>query len=326
LVPGVTVAGVTAGLDHLGWDDEWEGRWRASGASGPPVRVARVDRGWSTVWGAGGTTARLRNLGAGVAVGDWVVASDDGERVALVLDRRSAFVRRTAQGTAADVVAANVHVAWLLHPLGRRLNARRLERELVLAFESGAAPVVVLTKADLADASRDARGAAPAVAAGCPVHVVSALASSGLDGLRADAAVGRTVALISASGAGKSTLVNALVGADVQRVGATRADRKGRHTTTAAELIALPGGGWLVDTPGLRALGLWSEGDGLARAFSDVVALAADCRFDDCRHGGEPGCAVTDAVDDGLLPVERLDSYRRLRDEEEALVAELSRR
>jgi ribosome biogenesis GTPase len=307
-------------LEALGWDEGWEQQRRARSEPGVIGRVARLDRGWATLWGGSGE-ARTRTAGADVTVGDWVVVSADGERVAAVLDRRSAFVRRAARGArSGQVVAANVDVAALLHALTGRLSDRRLERELVLAFESGADPVVVLTKADIGKDDERSMAAARQIAAGVSVVAVSAATGQGVDEVAALAGPGRTVAFLGASGVGKSTLVNALVGTDVQRVGHVRNDQKGRHTTSAAELVRLPAGGLLLDTPGLRSLGLWTDGEGLDRAFADIATLALRCRFPNCRHESEPGCAVRGVVD----PV-RIDAYRRLQAELDALDQELSR-
>jgi ribosome biogenesis GTPase len=314
-----TVGFVTDELAALGWDERWEELRRETGSGGAVGRVARLDRGWSTLW-TGDGDLRVRNGGADVAVGDWVVVSADGERVAAVLERRSAFVRRAAGRAGGHVVAANVDVAALLHALTARAAVRRLERELVLAFESGAEPVVVLTKSDLAKDVDGAVAAARMTAPDVPVVVVSVVTGVGIDEVTALAGPGRTVAFLGASGVGKSTLVNALVGSEVQRVGHVRADQKGRHTTTAAELVRLPTGGVLLDTPGLRSLGLWTDGEGLDRAFADIATLALLCRFANCRHESEPGCAVRGVID----PV-RVDAYRRLRAELDALEEELSR-
>jgi ribosome biogenesis GTPase len=312
---------VEDGLAAVGWDEGWAEQWRALGSPEPIGRVARLDRGWSTVWTAAGEL-RLRTAGADVAAGDWVVASPDGDRVATVLERRSAFVRRGARGaTTGHVAGANVDVAALLHSLTARPSPRRLERELVLAFDSEAEPVVVLTKADIGKDVDRAIAVARSVAPDVTVLAVSAATGQGVDDVAALAEAGRTVAFLGASGVGKSTLVNALVGRDVQRVGHVRADQKGRHTTTSAELIRLAGGGLLMDTPGLRSLGLWSDGEGLERAFADISEPALRCRFPNCRHESEPGCAVRDHVDPA-----RLDAYRRLRAELDALEEELSHR
>ncbi len=308
-------------LDSLGWDESWAEQWRDEGSPGPIGRVARLDRGWATVWTDAGEL-RLRTIGIDVAVGDWAVATPNGDRVASVLERRSAFVRRAARGAnTGHIVGSNVDVAALLHSLTARPSQRRLERELVLAFESGAEPVVVLTKADIGKDVDRATAAVRAVSPDVVVLAVSSATGQGMDDVVALAPPGRTVAFLGASGVGKSTLVNALVGRDVQRVGHVRADDKGRHTTTASELIALPGGGLLMDTPGLRSLGLWADGDGLDRAFADITGPALTCRFPDCGHQSEPGCVVRGTVDPA-----RLDAYRRLRAELDLLDVEMSRR
>lgn len=327
----------------LGWDDTWDDVMAslAVRADARPGRVSRIDRGWSTVWfsppsggtaaGVGGDVVRVRNIGADVAVGDWVVVSADGERVETVLPRRSAFVRRASfegQRAESHTIAANIDFVFLLHAIASPPNQRRLERELVLAFDSGARPVVVLSKRDLIeDASEVERRVASlkAVAPDVEFHVVSSFTGEGLDGLRQLAAGCRTIALLGASGVGKSTVVNALVGDTVQRTEAVReGDQRGRHTTTATSLVALPAepigsAGWLIDTPGVRAVSLWSSGHGIERAFSDVFDLMDHCRFRDCKHEEEPGCAVRAAIDDGRLDPLRLESMKRLVAEEAAL-------
>lgn len=337
----------------LGWDVTWDETWHSvcsqqgwSPDTRPsPGRVARIDRGWSTVWfgppGQGppggdvsGDSVRVRNLGADVAVGDWVVVSADDERIESVLPRRSAFTRRASfegQRAEAHVIAANIDVVFLLHALISPPNQRRLERELVLGFDSGAQPVLVLTKLDLMDDADETErrvAALEAVAPGVPVHVVSAIRGDGIDGLRRYAAGYKTVALLGASGVGKSTIVNALVGNVVQSTAAVREhDQRGRHTTTAVQLVALPSdpvgaAGWLIDTPGVRAVSLWSSGTGIERAFADIFSLSDSCRFRDCKHEDEPGCAVHQAVAEGTLDSRRLDSMKRLVAEEAALEEE----
>jgi ribosome biogenesis GTPase len=291
-------------------------------------RVRRLDRGWSTLLGADGAEARVRNIGAEVAVGDYVTIDTLGERVEEVLPRRSALVRRASfEGARAvsHVVAANLDTVFLLHAVTAGVNPRRLERELVLAFDSGATPVVLLTKADLADraAIEHQIHVVTSVAPDLAVHAVSSRQAETLEVLRPYIYGDRTIALLGASGVGKSTMVNALVGERVQRVGDVReGDQRGRHTTVAAELVALPSGGWLIDTPGLRAVSLWTSGGGIERAFADIFALSEKCRFRDCKHADEPGCAVQEAIAAGALPEVRLRSMERLIAEEAAVEEE----
>jgi ribosome biogenesis GTPase / thiamine phosphate phosphatase len=254
-----------------------------------------------------------------LATGDWVLLAD-GEKwpdVVATLPRHSAFVRGDPMdGTArnAQVVAANIDTVFVTQSLENGPNLRRLERELVLSFESGAAPVIVLTKSDLAgaDSERDLAADVRAVertAVGAPVIVTSSVTLAGVEDLRAYAGT----ALIGASGVGKSTLVNRLVGADVQATGAVRStDQRGRHTTTARELVLLRDGGVLVDTPGLRAVTLWVADEGLRRAFIDIEELAPQCKFHDCAHDREPGCAVQAAVARGEIDAARVEHFRQL--------------
>ena len=254
------------------------------------------------------------------AVGDWVVARPlPGERKALieaVLPRRSAFTRKEAwERTVEQVVAANVDTVFLVSAFRHDLNPRRMERYLTAAWESGASPVIVLNKADLA-ADPDAEAApVEAVAFGVPVHHVSAASGDGLDALQTHLSPGRTVALLGSSGVGKSTLVNRLAGHRVMKVRDLRQDGSGRHTTTHRELVTLAGGGLLLDTPGMRELQLWAGEESLDATFDDVVSLFERCRFNDCSHEREPGCAVRAALADGTLSRERYDSWRKLQRE-----------
>jgi ribosome biogenesis GTPase len=286
-------------------------------------RVRRLDRGWSTLIDSNGVEARVRNIGADVAVGDLVTIDTDGERVVSVLPRRSALVRRASfEGARAvpHVVAANIDTVFLLHAASSGVNPRRLERELVLAYDSGAQPVVLLTKSDAvtADIISHQIAVVKSVAPDLAVHSVSSRQAETLAVL--DIYRGQTIALLGASGVGKSTLVNALVGQGVQRVGEVReGDQRGRHTTVAAELVPLPTGGWLIDTPGLRAVTLWTSGRGIERAFADIFALSEKCRFRDCKHADEPGCVVQAAIAEGVLPEVRLRAMERLIAEEAAV-------
>ena len=319
---------------ELGWSASLTPAWEACGSDRPPARVARVDRGWSTLLrtaadATGHDPLRVRNIGADVAVGDWVIPSADDEIVEHVLARRSAFIRRASfEGDRfeADTLAANIDVVFLVHAFGTPPNQRRLERELVLAFDSGATPVVLLTKADAIDDPEPTRAELAAVALGVPVLVVSGRTRAGVGDVRAYATGNRTLAFLGASGVGKSTLVNALLDDAVMDTGAVRTgDQRGRHTTVAAQLLRLPGGGWLIDTPGVRAVSLWLSGEGIERAFADIFDLSEQCRFRDCKHDREPGCAVQAAIAAGVLDPARLTSLERLVAEEAALEAEQER-
>jgi ribosome biogenesis GTPase len=254
------------------------------------------------------------------AVGDWVAyrpgAQGDGAVVEAVLPRRTAFVRKTAGFESVEqVVAANVDVVFCVTSLVDDLSARRLERYLTLAWESGAEPVVVLTKADLCRNVEAAVAHVSGVTFGVPVHVVSAVTGEGMDELSAHLAGGRTATLVGTSGVGKSTLVNRLCGSERLATAAVRSDGRGRHTTTHRELVVLDSGGCLIDTPGMRELVLWDAEEGLDRAFEDVDDLARGCRFSDCEHHTEPGCAVREAIATGALDAARLESFRHLQRE-----------
>jgi ribosome biogenesis GTPase len=322
-------------LRALGWSEADAGRFSPFAEAGlvPARVVAGHARHLRTATAAGESLAEpaasLRRAAAGPAelptVGDWVALrprpGHDRDVIEAVLPRRTAFLRRAAGvRTVAQVLAANVDTVFLVMGLDGDFNPRRIERALVLAWESGAEPVVLLNKADVAADPAARRLEIEQLAGGVPVRVIAAKHGEGLEGLAPWLLPGRTVALLGSSGVGKSTLVNRLLGREKQRTHAVReSDQRGRHTTSERELVELPGGALLMDTPGLRELQLWSDGSGLEAAFEDVGALAATCRFSDCGHGNEPGCAVRTAVAEGRLAPERLASYLKLEAELRAL-------
>jgi ribosome biogenesis GTPase len=262
---------------------------------------------------------RLVHEGVEVAVGDWVALGDG--LVRAVLPRRSAIVRKSAGLTSKpQTLAANVDVAFIVSSLGPDVDPRRIERYLVTIWESGASPEIVLTKADRFEDPREMVASVEAVALGVPVHVVSAASGFGVDALRARLSDGVTAVLIGSSGVGKSTLVNRWVGRELMATKETRADDdEGRHTTTHRELIVLPGGGVVIDTPGIRELQLWDGG--VEEAFADVVELTLHCRFSDCGHNTEPGCAVKAALVSGELSPERHASWLQLQHELRSIAA-----
>ncbi len=254
-------------------------------------------------------------------VGDWVaVESRPAEGTATlhaVLPRRTLILRKEAgERTAAQALAANVDTVFLVTSVNQEFNARRMERFLALIYESGASPVIVLNKCDLSE-DRDVWIAeTEAAAPGVPVHAVSAITGEGMDDVAGYARSGRTVALLGSSGVGKSTLTNRIVGAGVLATGDIREDdARGRHTTSHRELVRIPEGGLLIDTPGLREVGLWDSGEGVGDVFADIESLAAECRFGDCGHDREPGCAVQAAARDGSLAEGRLAAYAKLKRE-----------
>ena len=321
-------------LDDLGWDtfyerqliDEERARWQAARVvweARGHYRISTGDAEWD-----GLLAGRIRHAAASradlPAIGDWVLAAlgaDNRATIQRVLARRSWFSRGAAGRTTEEqIVAANVDTVLLVTSLNRDFNLRRIERYLTLSWESGARPIVVLNKADLCADPEESRAKAASASDGVPVLVTSALRGDGMSALKEVIRTAGTTALLGSSGVGKSTLINALVGEARQHVKSLRAgDERERHTTTSRQLFCVPGGGVVIDTPGMRELQLWDAEAGLEHAFSEVEHLAETCRFRDCSHGVEPGCAVTAAVDRGELTAERLDSYRRLQREDRFL-------
>jgi ribosome biogenesis GTPase / thiamine phosphate phosphatase len=258
--------------------------------------------------------------------GDWVALegpeTGDLATIAGLLPRTSRIARLDALGRDEQVLAANVDTVLVVHGLDRPFKPGRLERSLVMAWDSGAVPAIVVTKADLGHDARPVLDEIEAIAGSTPVHLVSGTTGEGVHELRRYLIGNKTVVLVGESGSGKSTLVNSLIGEEVRETADVRGgDAKGRHTTVSRDLLLVPGGGVLIDTPGLRSLGIWDSGEGISRTFADLEELAGDCRFRDCAHEAEPGCAVRAAVESGALDADRLDRYRALQREAEALEA-----
>jgi ribosome biogenesis GTPase / thiamine phosphate phosphatase len=310
---------VSSALTSLGWDEFFAAAAEPYSSTHLVGRVVRAERGLvDCMTQAGPVRARQRLGDAPAVTGDWVVAIDDdaGWWVDGVLPRRTAIERAAASGRSApQVLAANVDVVLVSVAVFPEPRPGMVERLVALAWESGATPVIIVTKSDLSPDSGAIAAELAESVPGVDVLLVSATTGEGVAEVRALVADGVTACLLGRSGAGKSTLVNSLVGADVVATGDIRRDGKGRHTTTTRELVELPGGGVLLDTPGLRGAGLWVGEDGLERTFEDIEALVAECRFSDCGHETEPGCAVRSAVDDGRLAERRLTSWHKLQRE-----------
>jgi ribosome biogenesis GTPase len=319
-------------LVALGWTERFAEAFAVYAGDGlVPARVALEHTHIYRVLAANGewlarVSGRLRHLAAGrvdfPAVGDWVAIEppvDGGDaRIRAVLPRFSRFSRRAAgDPTEEQIVAANIDVVFLVSGLDGDFNLRRVERYLVVAWDSGATPVIVLNKADLVDDVGAFVREVQSVAAGVDVHAVSVRNPETLDVLRGHLGPGRTGALLGSSGVGKSSIVNQLIGYDLLRTRDVRvSDSRGRHASTSRQLVILPGGGVLIDTPGMRELQLWETGEAVAETFADIEERAAGCRFRDCQHRSEPGCAIRAAVEAGELLASRLVNFHKLLDEQ----------
>ena len=309
-----------ARLQELGWGDSFARSLAA--LDDPSVIAGRVSAHHGAgclVHGAFGVSPaslgrKAREAGTEIAVGDWVAlrASRQPLEIAALLERRTAIRRKApAADTSQQVLAANVDVVFVATALDGDFNLRRIERLLTVAHQSGASPALVLTKADVRDPG-PALVQAAAVAPGVPVFALSARTGEGIESVSRSLGTGRTAVLIGSSGVGKSTLINRLLGAERLRTGDIHRSGQGRHVTTRRELLVLPGGGLIIDTPGLREIQLWAGEEALAQTFQEVEEILLGCRFSNCRHRGEPGCAVAAALVEGRLDAARWNSYRKL--------------
>lgn len=329
-------------LNCLGWSDFFASSFEPYRKEGFTVgRVAIEHRNTYVLYGEHGelsaeVTGKLRYQAAEStdfpAVGDWVVirVRDSEKRATIhgILPRKSKFSRKSVGAkTEEQIVATNVDTVFLVSGLDGDFNPRRIERYLITAWNSGANPVIILNKADLCDCVEQCVAEVEALALGVPIVVLSASTSQGLDGLKPYLQSGQTVALLGSSGVGKSTITNQLIGTDVQTVQAVRkGDNRGKHTTTYRELILLPTGGLIVDTPGMRELQVWSGDEGLQETFADIEMFVQQCRFRNCQHEREPGCAVQQALNEGTLDYRRFLNYQKLQKELNYLVRKQDQR
>ena len=335
-MPFVRQEGARVRLEDLGWSGYFEAMWRdrfGDEGSGKAARVISQQRGLWRIAGEVGecwaeASGKLRAIAdveadaAWPAVGDWVAAEIVGDERAIlhwVLPRRGVFSRKApGKRVEEQVIAANVDVAFLVAALDMDFSPRRLERYLAQCWDSGVSPVIVLNKADDCENVAARVAETERVAIGVPVIALSARTGQGMEALERLLSPGKTIVLLGSSGVGKSTLVNRLLREERQPTKPTReADSKGRHTTTARELFRLPGGGLLMDTPGLREFALWNVDSGITETFADIEELARECRFGDCKHEGEPGCAVRAAVENGALDEARVENRKKLEREQE---------
>ncbi|MGB9466288.1 MAG: ribosome small subunit-dependent GTPase A [Candidatus Acidiferrum sp.] len=326
-------------IQDLGWDTYFEAQWGECTTDGfVPARVVSQQRGMWRVAGdfeecwaeaSGKLRKESEDGGDWPAVGDWIAAEIRAGRtnalIQSVLPRRSRFVRKIAgKQIAEQVIVANIDVALIVAALDGDFNVRRIERYMTQCWESGARPAIVLNKADACAEARELASELEGITSNTPIFLVSARTGEGLEALEAYFGKGQTIVLLGSSGVGKSTLVNRLLQEERQTTQAEReSDSRGRHTTTSRELFLLPCGAMIIDTPGLRELQLWNAADGLSQTFANVDTLASRCRFTDCRHQSEPGCAVQAALASGDLDVERLESWRKLGREQQFLLGKM---
>ncbi|HEX2946475.1 MAG TPA: ribosome small subunit-dependent GTPase A [Clostridia bacterium] len=318
-------------LNEYGWNEYWSKAFARVAADGQmPARVLQEQKGLYKLVSEfgeihGEVSGKFRHLASGLdsypSVGDWVAADlmpqESRAVIHALLHRKSKFSRKVAGAVVQEqIVAANFEYVFIVNSLNKDFNLRRLERYLTMAWESGAEPVIVLSKKDLCEDAGDRIGEVQAITFGVPVIAASAVTGEGIDELRRYLGVGNTVAVLGSSGVGKSTLTNLLAGEEIMDTREIREDdSRGRHTTTYRNLVKLPNAGMIIDTPGMRELQLWESDTGLSGTFGDVESFSGSCRFRDCSHENEPGCAVLEAVRNGLLPAVRLESYRKLKKE-----------